>query len=190
MREFEKMLKGEIYDANYDKEILKLRLKAKDICFEYNNTMPSDEKKKLEIIDKLQIKHGKNIEIVSPFYCDYGFNIEVGENFYANHKLIILDGAKVKIGKNVFIAPNVTISTAGHPIDYKRRNEGLEYAKSVEIGDNVWIGAGVIINPGVKIGDNTVIGSGSVVTKDIGDNTVAFGNPCREIRKISEDNRK
>lgn len=185
MREIEKMLKGQIYNANYDKEILALRLKAKDLCFEYNNTRPSDEKKKIEIIDKLKIKHGQNIEIVSPFYCDYGFNISVGENFYANHNLIILDGARVKFGKNVFIAPNVTISTAGHPIDHQRRNEGLEYAKSIEIGDDVWIGAGVLINPGVKIGNKAVIGSGSVVTKDIGDNVVAFGNPCREIRKIS-----
>ncbi|WP_279624978.1 DapH/DapD/GlmU-related protein [Anaerococcus hydrogenalis] len=98
--------------------------------------------------------------------------------------MIILDCAKVEIGDNVFIGPNATISTAGHPLDYKKRNQGLEYAYKIKIGNNVWIGANVVINPGVKIGDNTVIGSGSVVTKDIKENSLAFGNPCRVYREI------
>ena len=111
-------------------------------------------------------------------------NIEIGENFYANVNLVILDGAKVSIGANAFIAPNVGIYTAGHPLDAEQRNRGLEYARPVTIGNNVWIGAGVCILPGVTIGDNTVIGAGSVVTKDIPSNVLAVGNPCRVIKEI------
>lgn len=185
MSELEKMLKGELYNANYDEEILKLRQKAQDLCYEFNQTRPSNRKKQEEIINNLKIKTKENFTIESPFFCDYGFNIEIGENFYANHNLIILDCAKVEIGDNVFIGPNVTIATAGHPLDYKKRNKGLEYAYKIKIGNNVWIGANVVINPGVKIGDNTVIGSGSVVTKDIKENSLAFGNPCRVKKEIN-----
>ena len=99
--------------------------------------------------------------------CDYGYNIEIGENFYSNHNLIILDGNKVKFGDNVFIAPNCSFYTAGHPLDAKNRNKGLEYAKPIEIGNNVWIGGGWILLPGVTIGENSVIGAGSVVNRPI-----------------------
>ena len=113
-------------------------------------------------------------------------SIYIGDNFYANHNLVILDGAKVVIGDNVFIAPNVGIYTAGHPIDVERRLQGLEYAMPVTIGDNVWIGGGVSIIPGVNIGKNSVIAAGSVVIRDIPENVVAAGNPCKVIRKITE----
>ena len=116
--------------------------------------------------------------------CDYGYNIEIGENFYANHNLIILDAGKVKIGDNVFIAPNCNIYTASHPVDIIQRNKGLEYANPVKIGNNVWIGGNVTILPGVTIGDNCTIGAGSVVTKDIPANSIAYGNPCKVARKI------
>lgn len=118
-------------------------------------------------------------------------NIEIGENFFANHNTVILDCAKVKFGNNVFVAPNCGFHTAGHPIDAERRNQGLEYAYPITVGDNVWIGAGVQVMPGVTIGSNVVIGGGSVVVKDIPSNVVAVGNPCRVVRPITdEDNLK
>lgn len=125
-----------------------------------------------------------------PFYCDYGFNIEVGKNFFANYNCTILDVAKVRIGDNCQMAPNVAIYTAGHPIHPDTRNTMYEYGIEVNIGDNVWIGGNTVICPGVRIGDNVVIGAGSVVTKDIPDWSLAAGNPCRVIRKITEDDRK
>ena len=125
-----------------------------------------------------------------PFYCDYGFHIEVGKNFFANYNCTIIDVAKVKIGDNCQVAPNVSIYTAGHPIHPESRNTMYEYGIEVTIGDNVWIGGNTVIVPGVHIGSNTVIGAGSVVTKDIPDWVVAAGNPCKVIRKITEEDRK
>lgn len=190
MNEKEKMLKGTLYDANYDKDLIADRLRAKDLCFKYNMTKPSDEKTLRKIIKALKIKTNKNFSITAPFYCDYGYNITIGENFYANHNLMILDGNKVTFGDNVFIAPNCTFSTAGHPLDKKRRNEGLEYAHPITVGSDVWIGANVTVLPGVRIGSNVVIGAGSLVNKDIPRNSLAFGSPCKVIRKISEEDTK
>lgn len=190
MTEKEKMKKQMLYDANYDKQLIKEREYAKDLCFDFNNTRPSDTEKQQEILKKLIGKTKDSFCITAPFWCDYGYNVELGENFYANHNLVILDGAKVTFGDNVFIAPNCGFHTAGHPIDFERRNQGLEYAYPITVGDNVWIGAGVNVLPGVKIGNNVVIGSGSVVTKDIPDDSVAVGNPCRVIRKITEEDKK
>lgn len=184
MNEKEKMLAGELYDANYNEELIKERYVAKDKCYDYNNLKPSDFQKKEKIIREILGKTGKTFIIEQPFICDYGYNIEIGENFYANHNLIILDGNKVKFGDNVFIAPNCGFYTAGHPLDAKRRNEGLEYAKPIKVGNNVWIGGNVVVLPGVKIGDNVVIGAGSIVTKDIPSNVVAVGNPCKVIKEI------
>ena len=128
--------------------------------------------------------------IEQPFRCDYGKNIEVGNNFFANYNCVILDVAKVTIGENVMFAPNVSIYTAGHPIHPESRNSGYEYGIPVTIGNNVWVGGNVVITPGVTIGNNVVIGAGSVVTKDIPDNVIAVGNPCRVIREITEEDRK
>ncbi|MBQ8637737.1 MAG: sugar O-acetyltransferase [Lachnospiraceae bacterium] len=125
-----------------------------------------------------------------PFYCDYGFNIEVGKNFFANYNCTILDVAKVVIGDNCQLAPNVAIYTAGHPVHPDTRNSAYEYGIRVTIGDNCWIGGNSVICPGVTIGNNVVIGAGSVVTKDIPDWSIAAGNPCRVIRKITEADRK
>lgn len=166
--------------------MLEQRTKAKELCYDFNNLRPSDEKGQKEILKETFRQDQNNFIITAPFWCDYGYNIEVGENFYSNHNLVILDGGKVTFGDNVFIAPNCGFYTAGHPIDFERRNKGLEYAYPISVGNNVWIGAGVRVMPGVTIGDNVVIGGGSVVVKDIPSNSVAVGNPCKAIRAITE----
>ena len=184
MTEKEKMLAGEIYNANYDEELIKERIEVKDKCFEYNNIKPSNIESRTKLLKEILGKYEETFYIEQPFICDYGYNIEIGKNFYANHNLVILDGNKVEFGDNVFVAPNCAFYTAGHPLDYKERNNGLEYAKPIKVGNNVWIGGNVTVLPGVSIGDNVVIGAGSVVTKDIPSNVIAVGNPCRVIKEI------
>ena len=179
-----------LYDAKHSKELLDDSVRAKEFCYEYNQLRPSDEEGKQKLMKKLLGEVKGAFCIVAPFWCDYGYNIEIGNDFYANHNTVILDAAKVTFGDNVFIAPNCGFYTAGHPIDFERRNQGLEYAYPITVGDNVWIGAGVQVMPGVTIGSNVVIGGGSVVVKDIPSNTVAVGNPCKVIRAITEEDKK
>ena len=189
MTEKEKMQRQMLYDANYDKALMSERDNAKDLCYDYNLLRPSDKEGQQALMKKLLGRTNGAFCIVAPFWCDYGYNIEIGENFFANHNTVILDGAKVTFGDNVFIAPDCGFHTAGHPIDSERRNQGLEYAYPITVGDNEWIGAGVQVMPGVTIGSNVVIG-GSVVVKDIPSNSVAVGNPCRVIRAITEEDKK
>ena len=184
MTEKEKRARGELYDANYDKELLKEMEKTRELCYEYNNLRPTEIEKKDELIKKILGKTGNNVRIEANFYCDYGYNIFVGDNFYMNHNCIILDGAKVEFGDNVFVGPNCGFYTAGHPIEIDLRNKGLEYAKPIKVGDNVWFGGNVVVLPGVTIGNNVTIGAGSVVTKDIPDNSIAYGNPCKKVKDI------
>lgn len=190
MTEKEKAAAGLLYDANYNAGMLAERQAAAELCYDYNLLRPSQIEEKERILSRLLGHKGDNCVIVQPLHVDNGFNIEVGNNFFANYNFTVLDEAKVIIGDNVFIAPNVGIYCAGHPFDVELRNKGLEYALPVTIGDNVWIGAGVQIMPGVNIGSGTTIGAGSIVTKDIPSNVIAAGNPCRIIREITDYDRK
>lgn len=190
MNEWDKAQKGYLYDANYDMEIIKRRTKCADLCYEFNQCKPSDIEKQREIIKNIIGCIKGNFVITAPFYCDYGSNITIGNNFYTNHNCTILDGAKVTFGDNVFIAPNCVFSTAGHPIDFSQRIQGLEIALPITVGDNVWIGANVSVLPGVSIGNNTIIGAGSVVNKDIPEGVIAAGVPCKVIRKITKDDKQ
>lgn len=184
MTEKEKMLRGMIYDANYDPQLIAERQNCKELCRDYNDLRPKETDSRNALLHRILGKIEGDILIEQPFYCDYGYNIAVGKNFYANFNLVILDEAKVTFGDNVFIAPNCGFYTAGHPTDPVERNKGLEYAKPITVGNNVWIGANVCVLPGVTIGDNCVIGAGSVVVRDIPSNTVAVGNPCKVVKII------
>ncbi len=186
MNQKERMLANLPYKAWMD-GLSEERLENKKRIFKYNNMDPGDTAGKDKLIKEILVKTGSTVCIESPFHCDYGYNIEVGENFFANYNLVILDVGKVKIGDNAQIAPNVAIYTAGHPIHPDSRNSGYEYGIDITIGDNVWIGGNTCIMPGVTIGNNVVIGGGSVVTKDLPDNVIAVGNPCRIVREITED---
>lgn len=189
MNQKERMLAGLPYKAWMD-GLEEERLACQQKVHEYNSMAHNDLEGREQIIKELLGKTGEHVYIEQPFHCDYGYNIEVGENFYANYNLIILDVGKVTIGKNVQCAPNVAIYTAGHPVHPDSRKSGYEYGLPITIGDNVWIGGNTVILPEVHIGNNVVIGAGSVVTKDIPDNVIAVGNPCRVLREITEEDRK
>lgn len=184
MTEKEKMLAGMIYDAGSDKELVAERLDCKELCRDYNDLRPKDTAAREALLHRIFGHIGGDILVEQPFYCDYGYNIKAGRNFYANFNLVILDEAPVTFGDNVFIAPNCGFYTAGHPIDAEERSKGLEYARPITVGSDVWFGAGVSVLPGVTIGSNCVIGAGSVVVSDIPSDSVAVGNPCKVIRSL------
>jgi maltose O-acetyltransferase len=180
--EYQKMLAGEMYDAG-DPELLQMRIKARSIMQEYNQTA-FDKTRRMAILEKLLGKMGNNVDIQTPFFCDYGCHIEVGDNFFANFNCVVLDCNFVRIGKNVFLGPGVQIYTAYHPLLAAERIKGPELAAAIAIGDNVWIGGAAVICAGVSIGENTTIGAGSVVLKNIPANSLAAGNPCKVIREL------
>lgn len=172
-----------------DEQVMEEQKRARRLTQELNTVDRSDFSRISEIVKELLGK-SEGAFINPPFYCDYGTHIETGKNFFANYNCTILDVAKVKIGDNCQLAPNVAIYTAGHPVHPEIRNTMYEYGIEVVIGDNVWIGGNSVICPGVHIGSNTVIGAGSVVTKDIPDWCIAAGNPCKVIRPITDADRK
>lgn len=189
MNDKEKMLLGKLYKPSAP-EMRKDFLEARYKCNQYNATMPEDREQRKSILHSLLGKCNNNMYIEPPFYCDYGYQIEIGDRFYANCGCIILDGGGVTIGNNVLLGPRTSIYSVGHPIDAEVRNMSLDYGRAVKIGNDVWLGGDVVVNPGVVIGNNVVIGSGSVVTKDIPDNVVAAGNPCRVLRSITDEDKK
>ena len=184
MTEKEKMLSGMVYSA-IDDQLLKELNEVKEIIHEYNALKPLQTLRRFQILKDL-LGHVADDEIIvnQPFYCDYGKQIRVGKRFFANFNLTVLDEARVTIGDDCFIGPNVSIYTACHSTDPVERNTRREWAEPVTIGDNVWIGGSVTILPGVTIGSNVTIGAGSVVTRDIPDNVVAVGNPCKVIKNL------
>ncbi len=182
------MLAGLPYKAWLD-GLSEERLENKKRVYRYNNLLPEAVEEQNALIRQILGKTGRYVHIEAPFHCDYGYNIEVGENFFANYNFTVLDVGRVRIGENAQIAPNVSIYTAGHPVHPDSRNSGYEYGIGITIGDNVWIGGNACIMPGVTIGNNVVIGGGSVVTRDIPDNVIAAGNPCRVIRSITDADR-
>ena len=164
--------------------------RCKQLCWHYTRLSPNDRQGQLDILSKLLGKMGKDAVFMPPFWCDYGYRISVGDAFYANHNLVITDGAKVTFGDHVFIAPNCCFTTAEHAIDPDQRRAGMEVAKSITVGNDVWIGAGSTVLAGVTIGDRSVIGAGSVVNRPIPPDVVAAGVPCRVIRRITAKDRE
>lgn len=187
MSQFDRMIAELPFHA--DEEMREIMMKNRFRLQEYNTIAPDKMERKTELLREILSKAGEKVYIEPPFHCDFGCNIEVGDNFYANYNLTVLDCNKVRIGDNVMIAPNVTITAAGHPIHPDSRRK-YEYGIPVTIGNKVWICANVVICPGVTIGDGSVIGAGSVVTHDIPAGVVAFGNPCKVYREITEEDRR
>ena len=187
MNNIERRDKGMAYIS--DDSVMEQQKRARILTQRLNTADRSDFKALGDIVKEL-LGRSDGAWINPPFYCDYGFNIEVGSNFFANYNCTMLDVGKITIGDNCFMASNVAIYTAGHPIHPDSRNSMYEYGIPVTIGDNVWIGGNTVICPGVTIGSNCVIGAGSVVTKDIPDWSVAAGNPCKVIRKITDEDKR
>lgn len=182
----ERMKKGLWYDANYDRELLEMRDKADDLCFEFNNIRPRFEKERQRILKKLMPDLGENVSVLAPINADYGTLTRIGDETFINHNAYFMDGGTITIGSHCFIGPNCGLYTANHPLLAQERNQGYETARPIVIEDNVWIGADVTILPGVTIGAGSVIGAKSLVNKDIPDHVLAVGNPCKVLRKINE----
>lgn len=185
----EKMKSGKLYFCT-DPELAAEQMLCLEKLYDYNQTRPSETRKRIEILKDLLAEIGENCYIEPPFHANWGRNSHFGRNVYANFNLTLVDDTDIYIGDSVMFGPNVTVATAGHPVEPELRRKVAQFNIPVHIGNNVWIGANAVILPGVRIGDNSVIGAGSVVTKDIPANVVAVGNPCRVLREISERDKK
>lgn len=186
--EWEKMIAGELYDAS-DPEIGVSLKRSRSLCKEFNATEPGQVEKRRRILTSLFAQGGDTARIEPPFFCDHGTNIHLGQSVFFNFNCVVLDVCKVTIGDFTLFGPSVQILTPLHPLDADLRRS-VEYGSPIEIGEDVWVGGGAIICPGVRIGSRTVIGAGSVVTRDIPDDVVAVGNPCRVIKNIPESDQR
>ena len=190
MTEYEKMVKGLIYNPG-DEKIISEQLQYQDKLWEFNQLKPSQYSEKIKYLKEMFAECGENCYIEPPLHANWGGKrVHLGNNVYANFNLTLVDDVDIYIGNDCLFGPNTVIATAGHPIDPELRARVTQYNAEVHIGNNVWLGAGVIVMPGVTIGDNSVIGAGSIVTKDIPSNVVAFGNPCKVFREIGERDKK
>lgn len=190
MTEYQRMVKGLLYYPG-DEEIMAEQFPYQDKLWEFNKLKPSDVKEKEKYMKEVFAECGDNCYIELPLHANWGgAHVHFGSGIYANSDLTLVDDGHIYVGDKVMFGPNVTIATANHPIDAELRSKGLQYNKDVHIGENAWIGAGTVIVPGVHIGKNAVIGAGSMVTKDIPDDVVAVGNPCRVLRKVGEHDRE
>lgn len=185
MTEKEKMLAGELYDP-LDKQLSDERLQTRLLLKELNDSREDQVEERSRILKALIPNAGEGLWLQPPFYCDYGYNMVVGDRVFFNFNCVVLDVMEVRIGSRTLFGPNVQVYTATHPMDHQERASGVEYAKPISIGEDVWIGGSVVICPGVTIGDRSVIGAGSVVTKDIPADVFAAGNPCRVIRHLDK----
>ena len=181
----ERMHSQKVYFCD-DEDLVREQEQCLEILYDFNHTRPSEKEKRQEILKSLVVELGENCYIEPPLHTNWGRHTHFGNNVYANFNLTLVDDTDIFIGDSVMIGPNVTIATAGHPIDPELRKKVAQYNIPVRIGNNVWIGARAVVLPGVSIGENTVIGAGSIVTKDIPANVVAVGNPCRVLREINE----
>ena len=189
MTQYERMVKGLIYDPG-DPEIMNEQVPFLKKLSEFNSLKPDQQEEKQQYMHEVFASCGENCYIEIPLHANWGgHHLHLGNNVYMNFNTTLVDDGHIYIGDKVMFGPNVTITTANHPIDPELRGRNLQYNKDVWIDDNVWIGAGVIIMPGIHIGKNSVIGAGSIVTRDVPENVVAFGNPCRVRREISERDR-
>ncbi len=190
MTQRERMDAGLLYDP-MDPEIMAEQSACMELLYDYNATRPSEAEKRAALLKRMFGGIGEDCWIEPPLRANWaGKHIFLGDRVYANFNLTLVDDGNIRIGDGVMIGPNVTIATAGHPVLPELRQRGLQYNRDVHIGDNVWIGAGAMILPGVSIGKNSVIGAGSVVTRDIPENVVAVGNPCRVLRAVGERDRE
>ena len=185
----DKLRSGELYSC-IDPELQQRQQECLEVLYDYNHSRPGEAKRRVELLNKPLANMGENCYIEPPLHANWGCHTHLGNNVYANFNLTLVDDTDIYIGDSVMLGPNVVLATAGHPVDPELRRLVYQFNQPIHIGNNVWLGAGVIVLPGVTIGDNSVVGAGSVVTKDIPANVVAVGNPCRILREINEHDRE
>ena len=190
MSEFDKLHSGELYLPG-DEEIMKEQMACLEKLYDYNATRPSEGEKRTALLKEMFAEIGEGCYVEPPFHANWaGHHVHFGKGVYANFNLTLVDDTHIYVGDYTMFGPNVTVATAGHPILPESRQQGYQYNAPVHIGKNCWLGSGVIVLPGVTIGDNVVVGAGSIVTKDLPDNVVAVGNPCKVLREVNEHDKE